>query len=1311
MPSKESVFAVIVVMLLTLPAGLLQLQASSAQSGGSMAPYSQPEGRRLGFWVAEDDIFGGAPIFGNTQGFAPTPQQFYNFYFMTQPYPTTMVFTGGMSYGSSIESTWLNQLLSITDSNANILIWSIFFVNLSGYSIEGAQQAPAPSTGLSSVGFSVRRASPLTTFNIGNSAGLSPNSQYTINMMDINLNLIASVTTFTTNSTGGWTGTTGLPNTTDAQANAGGYLVVQGTHVGLFIGWQNDQTTDFTGFMNSIKGHPSFMGALFEPEYFGNNPTIQASFANIVNGAGYYVLGGTNNPAGGQLAMRYSSYPYFGGSVYTGTAPIGELGVHYGETGSPIPPDPQPIWTSSTVLNIIQNSEVAPITIIIAVNDASNPIGDSYLYMNPTFRSWISSSAYYETNFLKANGPYITTTTTTTSPTNSGSTTTSPLATAGIVFSSYFPSTAFSYGTNFQTAGNYFTLQVPTIASINMIAFYFSDRAYDTNPVPFTITGPGVSTTGIIPGLLQFASQQYYPIQLNQTVTLQANTPYIVRFASLPSGDSYGLAGISQDILTEAAVPGATYLGLPQWPIFEVGMMNLLSQSAGLAYHNYGGYTDLFSSPGYQGNGEIGMRFMASRNERLQTFGVLVWSSSGSSDQLTFALRPDVGGHPGTSASNIATASLAASQMPADTFATTSFPTTPQLTGGNYYWIVVSSPSGTQPVVLGRLVNPYREYVLYSPNDFASSWGVPADGPTDLGFRITTSSESIVNTVSGSDVNDYFSGVAQSFIPAVSTQIGGGWVSAAPAGETMSVSIQTDSNDVPSGTVLASGSDQVLTQLHAGSPFVYVGFANPVSVTPGTKYWLVATIGPCLSLSCSFPSRAATLTFASDYSQSGFAPPSGTHYETLSGSTWTSVPNGAMTFELVAPASASVTPPVSTTTATSSSTSIVSPTSTTSSASSSSVATGIDSIILSGPTSVSAGGFSQYLASVYVNGVSPVGITVNWYVDGSLAWTESTGQGSGSQPVGWAWFNDYWTQGTHTLYAVAVGTESNEITIFASSSSSTTTGTSTTSTSSSTTTTQSLQTSLAENTTSTLKTATTTTSTESLSSSSMVGPIIASAPDFQLSMDSGSATLYQGGESATLIRIFSDSLDSPSVRLQIRNVPPGVTVTLEPDKGLAPFNSVLTIDAGLNAISGNYRIAINANTSGGNITVNYVLHVEPFSPAFCNVNIHVQDIYGMPIAGANVTLVLADDSTRTAVTNESGIASFRPLPVEAYSSIVSYMGLQASSSGNTLSSPSIYVTLVLSYPVALTFVAFVTVAILAFSIRWFRHRSLPYDLT
>ncbi|GEM_PF-4204125 len=383
---------------------------------GTYPPF--PTGRRIGFWVADDDVYDGSPTFGNAQGTVPTPQQFFNAYFLTPPYPATMVWTGGLQSSASLsvppaaEAQWFNQLLSICDTKRNIEVWMIAFINLSGNSIEGGQWAPPASSGYVSTGFSMSRSGILTNFAITSTAGLASSTSYTLKFVDINFNLIGNVATFTTDSTGAASFTAALPNTTNEQANQGGYVVVQGTHVGKGLGWTQDQTTDFTAYMQAIRGHRSFLGVLFEPEYFGNTPAIQSTFQSIVNGAGYYDVGGGSGS--GSVGLSYSEYPYFSGVLDTGTAPAGNLGVHYGETGTPS--GTSPIWTQSVVTNIVDNSWVAPITIIIAYNDINNPAGtaapatqdsngvDWNLYMSPVLRGWIWSLPYYQSNYVLSTG-------------------------------------------------------------------------------------------------------------------------------------------------------------------------------------------------------------------------------------------------------------------------------------------------------------------------------------------------------------------------------------------------------------------------------------------------------------------------------------------------------------------------------------------------------------------------------------------------------------------------------------------------------------------------------------------------------------------------------------------------------------------------------------------------------------------------------------------------------------------------------------------------------------------------------------------
>ncbi|MGI0081148.1 MAG: hypothetical protein ACRECH_16175, partial [Nitrososphaerales archaeon] len=88
---------------------------------------SDNQGRRLGFWVGEGDIWGGG-------GLNWSPQTFVNNYFMTAPYPSALLFISSAGYAYPQESNWLNQVLSMTDT-MNVKVLILFFINLSGGTI------------------------------------------------------------------------------------------------------------------------------------------------------------------------------------------------------------------------------------------------------------------------------------------------------------------------------------------------------------------------------------------------------------------------------------------------------------------------------------------------------------------------------------------------------------------------------------------------------------------------------------------------------------------------------------------------------------------------------------------------------------------------------------------------------------------------------------------------------------------------------------------------------------------------------------------------------------------------------------------------------------------------------------------------------------------------------------------------------------------------------------------------------------------------------------------------------------------------
>jgi hypothetical protein len=484
-------------------------------------------------------------------------------------------------------------------------------------------------------------------------------------------------------------------------------------------------------------------------------------------------------------------------------------------------------------------------------------------------------------------------------------------------------------------------VQVDHNIEINVVDFELSDRAYDPNNVTmlFETASGTVMATGTFSEWGPYGQDGTYPaVQLNQVITLMAGVRYQMVFSSLPSSDTYGgMPGVAEDAIQEAAcgdiyngapvgspcVPQANaYLGLSEWPVFSLGLMNLQSMPSGLANFNYGSYTDLEASPGGDsGTNELGMRFQATTNEQLLSFEVMVIGATSSANQLVFTLRSDAGtggvyGSGGSypvplgRAPALATASVTMAQVfanlstayPTSTSGSSGFikvyfpkaPMAPMLLAGTYYWIVMATTNGDRTLTLGRLVNPYRELVLSSNNDFAH-YGVPGDGPTDIGFKIVTTHDVINNAIISTPQYEYLNEMAQSFIPVTSTPgVKGVWDwSVKAANEYIYAAIQTDSgHDSPSGTVLAGG---------VSPQWGYISFNQSVTVTAGVKYWLVYQIGPCLTSSCSAPSEGTIIEYRSDmyntrYDFGGTA----IHAEVNSGSGWATPANlGDMIFQLV----------------------------------------------------------------------------------------------------------------------------------------------------------------------------------------------------------------------------------------------------------------------------------------------------------------------------------------------------------------------------------------------------------------------------
>jgi hypothetical protein len=327
-----------------------------------------------------------------------SPTTFFNNYFLTPPYPAGLLWTTGLSPSGPIpitvsqESQWFSQVASLADQHKNIKIMMLIFVNLSGNSIITSTIQKMP-------GFVINRNASLTRFD---ASGLSPLASYNIVLQDYSRALFAPITSFTTDSAGAAFGNFAIPST----PNNGQpwYITVLGTGLYDEVALQGDQRQDLLTYVNNIKGHPSIVGAQFEPEYFGDAPSIKALFKTIVNDAGINNLQGDGYSGTNDPILYYSSYPFFGGvipPVLSGNV----LGIHYGETGTPACDllNPCPIWTQSHVSAIVDTSQPAPLTIIIAEMDTGNSF-TNYGWSSPTLRSWIANDAYYQANFLLANG-------------------------------------------------------------------------------------------------------------------------------------------------------------------------------------------------------------------------------------------------------------------------------------------------------------------------------------------------------------------------------------------------------------------------------------------------------------------------------------------------------------------------------------------------------------------------------------------------------------------------------------------------------------------------------------------------------------------------------------------------------------------------------------------------------------------------------------------------------------------------------------------------------------------------------------------
>ncbi len=476
--------------------------------------------------------------------------------------------------------------------------------------------------------------------------------------------------------------------------------------------------------------------------------------------------------------------------------------------------------------------------------------------------------------------------------------------------------------------------QVTRTVRANEISLFTSDRAYDPNNITLSIKYPNgtVLTTGQLSEKAFHGGEglSYTPVQLATTVTLHPAIKYQVAFSSLPASDTYAGStggGVTQDLITEIADPAfAGYLGQHQWAIFSVGLMTLEPQ--GISNNEYVSTTDLFSSPGYRPGSEIALRFLADQAETLKTFSFEVIGTRSTPGSFNVTLRADnstKGSHPtstksypvlaqGTQSFSTVNATFRAcgSNTGSCAWVNVTMSAKPggslSLAPGKYYWLVIGATQLTCPSptsscngypLLNRDVNPRAALVYYSADDYAHSWGVPPDGPSDISFQITTTGQTISNLVSYQRAVQ-LGWMAQSFSSPTPFQLKGLWIYTSTSSVwNIQVSIRTDSgSDSPASMVLSSGT---ISSNSSSNTLNYASLNIPVNISANTKYWFVLHAVCVRPGTCSGAADGYALVYRSDAQSSTYGG-SSLHYETSSnGATWASPSaSGDMDFVLAA---------------------------------------------------------------------------------------------------------------------------------------------------------------------------------------------------------------------------------------------------------------------------------------------------------------------------------------------------------------------------------------------------------------------------
>ncbi len=386
------------------------------------------------------------------------------------------------------------------------------------------------------------------------------------------------------------------------------------------------------------------------------------------------------------------------------------------------------------------------------------------------------------------------------------------------------------------------SFMAPSAFSFNTIFLFLSDRHYDPTNATITVTdlsnSSEVVATGLLSQQLIHGVQNWTPIVLDRNVRTIKGHTYTMTLSEPNGGYSWSvvLRGLTVDP-KEAGFQNQT----DYW-LFKLGYARWSATST-----NYG----VITSNGIDAVGPHrldALRFVPSSDERVNSIQVLMKNLADRAPMYTNGnftagiWSSEKGGAQPLSLLNSITVS--ANLVPTNGWLNVSgFDQT--VSGGDYYWLVLSTDSNNSSFPLARLTSPYSALVSVSP-DGGRTWQEPAEGPTDLGYGISLTGETLGNFVQ--DITPIALNPTTEFAQPISSakniQVTGLYLGVLSEQQVfgsksgLRVSINPDNGTGgPSGLAIVSGIIDAKNITFYSND--YVAFSSVARLNAGERYWIV----------------------------------------------------------------------------------------------------------------------------------------------------------------------------------------------------------------------------------------------------------------------------------------------------------------------------------------------------------------------------------------------------------------------------------------------------------------------------------------